>query len=85
MVVENAFGKLKRRWRCLLKRMDYYSIEYTTDVVAACIVLHNICELNNDTCNPEWIHVDESSHDTRSPADVSQHTTESAFFKHLAI
>jgi len=85
MVVENAFGKLKRRWRCLLKRMDYYSIEYTTDVVAACIVLHNICELSNDTCNPEWIHVDESSHDTRSPADVSQHTTESAFFKHLAI
>ena len=78
MVVENAFGKLKGRWRCLLKHMDYYSIEYTS-------CLHNICELNYDTCNPEWIHVDESSHDTRSPADVSQHTTESAFFKHLAI
>ena len=59
--------------------MDYHNIEYTTDVVAACIVLHNICELNNDTSNLEWIHIDESSHDTTSPAaDVSRRTTESA-------
>ena len=42
-------------------------------------VLHNISELNNDTCNLEWIHIDESPHDSSSPAaDVSRRTTESA-------
>ena len=40
---------------------------YSTDAVAACVVLHNICELNNDHCNPEWIHVDESVRDHSTP------------------
>ena len=56
MVVENAFGRLKGQWRCLLKCMDYYVIQYTIDVVATCTVLHNICERNGDRSHPEWIH-----------------------------
>jgi len=61
MAVENAFGRLKGRWRCLLKRMDYYNIKHTTNVVASCVILHNICELQGDVCQPDWIHHHDSS------------------------
>jgi len=72
MVVENAFGRLKGRWRCLLKRMDYLDMQYTTDVIATCVVFHNICELNGDECNPEWFNSDDSSQEDRAlPANVS--------------
>ena len=45
-----AFGCLKGQWRCLTKRND-------TDVtlMASCCVLHNICELQNNTFKKEWM------------------------------
>ena len=42
MVVENVFGRLKGRWRCLLKQMDF-ALENVSNVVAACVTLHNLC------------------------------------------
>lgn len=53
VVVENAFSRLKGRWRCLLKRNDF---ELTTipNLVAACCILHNLCEMQNDYFLPEW-------------------------------
>ena len=56
MVVGNAFGRLKGRWRCLLKRMDYYEVDHILHVVASCVVLHNFCKLHGDPCDPRWIH-----------------------------
>ncbi|XP_059374201.1 uncharacterized protein LOC132111046 [Carassius carassius] len=44
MVVKNAFGRLKGRWRCLLKRND----ALMSDVVAVSCVLHNICEMHEN-------------------------------------
>ena len=74
MVVENAFGRLKGRWRCLLKRMDYYKIKHATDVIASCIVLHNVCEARGDTCDPGWIyHEDQSTTSASTRATATTH------------
>ncbi|XP_063775474.1 putative nuclease HARBI1 [Pseudophryne corroboree] len=52
MVVENAFGRLKGRWRCLMKWNDV-DLKFMPHVVAAFCVLHNICELQKEQF-PEW-------------------------------
>lgn len=57
MVVENAFGRLKGRWRCLLKRNDI-DIKLVPHVVAACCILHNVCEIQKEQFLPEWNVVD---------------------------
>uniref|UniRef100_A0A8C1VQM3 DDE Tnp4 domain-containing protein n=1 Tax=Cyprinus carpio TaxID=7962 RepID=A0A8C1VQM3_CYPCA len=42
--VEHAFGCLKGRWQCIMKRNDCQTqnVKY---VVSACVVLHNFCEM----------------------------------------
>ena len=47
------FGCLKGRWRCQAKR-NYISTASLPDVVVACCVLHNVCELNKEHLLPEW-------------------------------
>ena len=42
MVMENSFGRLKGRWRCLLKRLDYCKVEHIISVVASCVVLQTV-------------------------------------------
>ena len=44
VVVEHAYGQLKCRWRCLLKKLDV-SVRDVPELVAACCVLHNMCEV----------------------------------------
>ena len=58
IVVENAFGRLKARWRRLCKRNDM-NIEHIPCVITACCILHNMCEVHGDTFNDLWLeHVD---------------------------
>lgn len=52
-VVDTAFMRLKGRWRCLLKKSDI-DISMMPRVVAACCVLHNLCEQRGDGFLPEW-------------------------------
>lgn len=54
MVVECAFGRLKGRWRSLLKRNDT-NVKFLPKYIAACCVLHNICEMHRDAFNDEWM------------------------------
>ena len=54
MVVDNAFGHLKGRWRCLLKQNES-DLARMNNIVAACCVLHNICETFKDDFDPELL------------------------------
>jgi hypothetical protein len=54
MVVENAFGRLKGRWRVLLKASDV-GVQKIVDIVSTCCALHNICEDNKDVFRREWL------------------------------
>ena len=56
MPVENAFGRWKGRWRCLMKRMDI-AISNVPNVVAACVVLQNNFEMHGEKCQPKWIDI----------------------------
>jgi len=50
--VECAFGRLKGMWRCR-KRLDVH-LENVANIVTACCVLHNICEIQGDVFENEW-------------------------------
>jgi hypothetical protein len=54
MYVERAFGILKGRWRLIMKRHEV-PLRNMPDIVAACIVLHNICIVNNEGIEEDWI------------------------------
>ncbi|CAM4637451.1 unnamed protein product [Lepidochelys olivacea] len=53
MVVECAFGPLKACWSCLLTRLDFSETNIPI-VIAACCVLHNICENKGETFMAGW-------------------------------
>lgn len=54
MVVENAWGRLKARWRCLLKRNDS-KLENIIDIICCCCTLHNICEVHRGQFCDQWL------------------------------
>jgi hypothetical protein len=54
MCVERAFGILKGRWRLIMKRPEV-PLKNMPDIVATCIVLHNICIVNNKDIKEDWI------------------------------
>ncbi|CAN7975793.1 unnamed protein product [Ixodes persulcatus] len=51
-IVENAFGRLKARFRIIMKRTET-KIENVNSVVRACCILHNVCERFNDPVDPQ--------------------------------
>lgn len=55
-VVETAFGRLKGRWRCLLKRNDC-KVELCKKMTLTCCVLHNICEEFGDSYTEDFINM----------------------------
>ena len=63
IVVENAFGRLKARWRRLMK--NEMRIVNVPTVVAACCVLHNVCQIHGDSFNESWL--DDGSATTETP------------------
>ncbi|XP_071963821.1 putative nuclease HARBI1 [Antedon mediterranea] len=53
VIVEHAFGRLKGRWRILLKRNEH-EIQKLRPVIQACCTLHNICASNGVPYQPHW-------------------------------
>lgn len=66
MTIENSFGRLKGRWKCLSKRLDV-DVKFACTVIATCVVLHNICELSNELYRAEW---DEDNNEDDDNDDV---------------
>ena len=88
MVVENAFGRLKGRWRCLLKRLDF-KLSNVPSVVASCVVLHNICEMFGDHFLQEWNSPNGPENPSNSCNSSNAHSTDgssirNAIMQHLS-
>lgn len=54
IVVENAYGRLKARWRRLMKRNDMH-IENIPNIITAACILHNICEIHKESFSESWL------------------------------
>ena len=54
IVVENTFGRLKGRWRRLMKHIDM-DINNVPHIITACCILHNLCEVHGDAFNELWL------------------------------
>ena len=52
--IERAFGRLKARWSILTRKMDL-KLENIPIVVMACFVLHNYCEIHNDSIDMDAV------------------------------
>ncbi|KAL1448135.1 hypothetical protein MTO96_044146 [Rhipicephalus appendiculatus] len=53
-IVENAFGRLKARFRFIMKRMEC-EIDNCRLAIRACCVLNNVCEHFGDTVLQHWL------------------------------
>ena len=60
-VIENAFGRLKLRFRYLLKRIE--SRVNVNETIHAAVLLHNLCEENMDEIPVEWFQESASNPD----------------------
>ena len=54
IIVEHAFGLLKGRWRCLRTRLAVRVAE-VPELVGACCILHNICQLHGEGFDTQWL------------------------------
>ena len=54
MCVERAFGILKGRWGMIMKRCEV-PLRNIPDIVATCVVLHNLYIMNKEDIEEYWI------------------------------
>ena len=73
IVVENAYGRLKARWRRLMKRNDMH-VRNIPNVVAVACILHNMCEVHGDAFNDAWL---ETSDNSSQPPTTACHSSTS--------
>ena len=85
-VVEEAFGRLKGRFRCLLTRNNT-TLKYLPSKIASCCVLHNLCETRGDEFQEEWLDTTEvtadESFDFGSQVDTNVQEIREALTEHF--
>ena len=54
VIVEHVFGRLKGRWRCLCTKLGIH-IPDVPEVIGACSVLHNMCQLHGEVFEEDWL------------------------------
>ena len=84
VVVEHTYGRLKGRWRCLLKRLDV-STDSVPGLVGACCVLHNLCEVHGDSFEEEWMEGTSSQESTPTSNNATAQSEASAVLIRKAI
>ena len=52
--IECAFGRLEERWQILNRRIDL-KLEHVPQIIYACFVLHNFCEINRVAMDDECV------------------------------
>lgn len=82
--VENAFGFLKGRWRCLGTGALYEDIDLVPHTIIACCILHNICIDMNDNYDTSDDDDDDSDNDDDCrDRDNAGQTVREAIRQHL--
>lgn len=79
IVSENAFGRLKARWRRLMKQNDMET-HHVPNIVVACCILHNVCEIHGSHFVDSWLESDASTSCSQmqpTSTTTSQNTAES--------
>lgn len=72
VIVEHAYGRLKGKWRCLLKQLDVH-VKDVPELVSACCVLHKICEIHGKRFDKEWLNgVGSDIPSNQNPANYSE-------------
>ena len=77
IVVEIAFGRLKARWRRLIKRNDMV-VKNVPNVIAAACVLHNMCEIHGDAFDESWATMENDNPSQPKPGNTTASTITSA-------
>ena len=54
MCVERAFGILKGSRRVIMKRCEV-PLRNIPDIIATCVMLHNLCIVNKEDIEEDWI------------------------------
>nr|XP_037869744.1 putative nuclease HARBI1 [Bombyx mori] len=77
VVIENTFGRLKNRWRCLNKdRALHYKPVKCARIILACCVLHNI-GINYDTVD-DADNIDLENDDDQGHDEIMRETSSTA-------
>ena len=69
-VIENAFGRLKCRWRRLLKDPLEYELSEIPKLISVCCILHNFCAKENDSFVDGWWDQTSQSHAAGIPTQA---------------